>query len=116
MKIRHPTAIILIGWYLMIPPLVTRSGVLYMEPNVAAPLTEWRAAQLENGTTLDSEAECENFRSTVASNAKKLLLNAPPDLGKLPLERSERAAKWIFALGMIKSRCIASGDPRLKAK
>ena len=50
--IRHHTAIILIVWYLMLPPLLTRSGVLFMKPNDAAALTEWRPMQLENGATL----------------------------------------------------------------
>jgi hypothetical protein len=116
MKIRHLTATILIGWYLMFPPLVTRSGKIYMEPNVAAPLTEWRAAALENGTTLDSERICENSRSVLASNAKKLLLGAPANIEEKPLDTSERAGTWVFALEAIKSRCIASDDPRLKTK
>ena len=87
-----------------------------MKPNDAAALTEWRPMQLENGATLDSERSCENFRSTMASNAKNLLLNAPPDLEKMPLENSERASKWVFALGINNSRCVASDDPRLKSQ
>jgi len=85
----------------MFPPLVTRSGKIYMEPNGAAPLTEWRAAALENGTTLDSQRMCENSRSALASNAKKLLLDAPADIEKMPLATSERAGKWVFALEAI---------------
>jgi hypothetical protein len=72
MRIFHPTMIALIGWYIMFPPLVTRSKVIYMQPNVAAPLTEWRPMQLENGTTLDSERSCENFRSAMVINLKEL--------------------------------------------
>src|SRR5258708_5789833 len=115
MKIIHPTALILILWYIMIPPLVSRSGVLYMDRNVAAPLTEWRPMQMENGATLDSKHGCENLRSTIVSKAKDLLLNAPPDLRKMPLDKSESAGNWIFALGITNSRCMASDDPRLKA-
>lgn len=71
MKIRHPSAIVLILWYIMIPPLVMRSGVPYMQSNVTAPLAEWRAMQLEDGTILDSERTCENYRSTAASKVSK---------------------------------------------
>jgi hypothetical protein len=114
MKIRHPAAIILITWYIMFPPLVTRSGVVYMEPNVAAPLTEWRQMQLENGTKLDSESVCEDTRSTMVSKTKNLLADAPTDLEKMPLENNESAGNWVFALEAARSRCIASDDPRLK--
>jgi len=116
MKIRHPTAFILISWFIMTPPLINRSGVLYMQPNVAAALTEWRPMQLENGTILDSERTCEDFRSTIISKVKSLLVNAPPDLAKMPLDKSESSGNWVFALGVINSRCIASDDPRIQAK
>jgi hypothetical protein len=116
MSIKHSaTLAILIGWFLMFPPLINRSGVLYMEPDVSAPLTEWRPAQLEAGT-LDSKSVCENSRLALVSNAKNLLQDAPADLGKMRLEESERAGKWIFALEAAASRCIADDDPRLKAK
>jgi hypothetical protein len=116
MKINCATVIILIGWYLMLPPLVNRSGVLYMQPNVSAPLTEWRAADLQTGTTLDSAQTCEDIRSKMTSAAKKFALDAPTDIENMPMETSEQAGKWIFALEIAKSRCIASDDPRLKAQ
>jgi hypothetical protein len=72
--------------------------------------------QLEDGTILDSELKCEEVRSTIASKVKDLLLNAPPDLGKMPMNNSENAGKWTFASGVIDSRCLSSDDPRLKGK
>jgi hypothetical protein len=114
--IRHHTAIILIVWSILFPPLVTRSGVIYMEPNAVAPLTEWRAMQQDKGTTFDSERNCEDARSTMISEAKNLLRGAPADIEKMPLENSQNGANWVFALEASKSRCIAGDDPRLRAK
>jgi hypothetical protein len=116
MRIRHPAAMTLLAWYILFPPLVTRSGVVYMEPNVAARLTEWRPMQIEDGTVLDSERTCENYRSAMASAVGNSLPDAPPDLGKMPLNKSESAEKWVYAAEILNSRCIASDDPRLKAK
>ena len=30
MRIRHPAAMTLLAWYILFPPLVTRSGVVYI--------------------------------------------------------------------------------------
>lgn len=100
----------------MLPPLVSRSGQLYMKPDVKAPLTEWRAANLQGGTALDSEQACEDVRSKMTLKAKDLLRDAPRDLENMPLQASEQAGNWIFGLEAAASRCVSSDDPNLKAK
>ncbi|MGA7870780.1 MAG: hypothetical protein WCA22_07755 [Candidatus Binatus sp.] len=104
------------GWWIMFPPLVTRSGVIYMEPNVGAPLTEWRPMDLGKASTFDSESACQNARSEMESKAEGLLVGAPADLAKRPLEKTETAGKWVFALEVSQSRCIATDDPQLSSK
>jgi len=105
-----------VGWSIMFPPLTTRSGVIYMKPNVDAPLTEWRPMQLEKRPAYDSERACENFRSKMIAKAKDFIIGAPPDLEQRPLEKSETAGKWIFAMEANQSRCIASNDPGLNGQ
>jgi hypothetical protein len=100
-------------WSIMFPPLVVRSGVIYMEPNTTAAMTEWRPME---GPTFDSKSACENARSNIELKAKDLLVGAPPDLAKRPLEKTETAGKWIFALEVNQSRCVATDDPGLKGK
>jgi hypothetical protein len=83
---------------------------------VKAPLTEWRAADLQGGIALDSEQACKDVRSKMTSNAKDLLHDAPRDLENMPLQTSEQAGGWVFALEALASRCVPSDDPNIKAK
>jgi len=100
-------------WAIMFPPLVVRSGVIYMEPNTTAALTEWRPME---GPTFDSESACENARSNLTSHAKDMLVGVPGDLANRPLEKTETDGKWVVALEVNQSRCISTNDPGLKPK
>jgi hypothetical protein len=100
-------------WSIMFPPLVVRSGVIYMEPNTTAALTEWRAME---GPSFDSERACENARSKMESKSKDLLVGAPADLAKRPLEKTETDGKWVIGVEVVQSRCIADDDPGLRTK
>jgi hypothetical protein len=100
-------------WSIMFPPLVVRSGVIYMEPNTTAALTEWRPME---GPTFDSKSACENARSNLASHAKDSLAGAPGDLSSRPLEKTETDGKWVVALELNQSRCISTNAPGLKGK
>ena len=100
----------------MFPPLTSRSGQLYMKPDVKAALTEWRPSNLQGETTFDSEERCEAARSSLASKTKDLLRGAPNDIENRPLQTDEQSGKWIFALEVAASRCVSSDDPNLKAK
>ncbi|MGB8412740.1 MAG: hypothetical protein WCE23_07935 [Candidatus Binatus sp.] len=60
---------VLIGCYLMLPPLVSRSGLLNAES---------RAADLQSGAAPDSEGTCEDVRSKMASEEKNVGAPYPP--------------------------------------
>jgi len=51
MKPRHATALALVGWYLMVPPSVSRNLAL-----VYTPLSEWKIVD-----TFDSESACQQM-------------------------------------------------------
>ncbi|MGH7780401.1 MAG: hypothetical protein ACREQR_11295 [Candidatus Binataceae bacterium] len=65
------------------------------------------------GWVLDEE-RLERYRSKMLRDAKEMLRNAPPSVAEMPSET--RTVKWTFALGALKSRCLAGGDPELKSK
>ncbi len=98
MKPRHTAALALVGWYLLIPPLVNAPYKVDTE----APLTSWKVSQ-----TFDTREECD--KSLLAAHAKyKPTATAP--IGTI--KKGTRA----FALQMTFTRCVSSDDPRLKTK
>jgi len=88
MKPRHAAALVLCGWYLIVPPF-NKSG-----PLAGTPLSLWT----DHEGSYDTARECDQ--------GKQALLD---DLDKHQAFHDYRAAV-IFA------RCIASDDPRLKEK
>jgi hypothetical protein len=98
MKPRHAAALALVGWYLMVPPLVNAPYKIDME----APLTSWKLYQ-----TLDTAEECN--KALLSAQAKyKHTASAP--IGSI--KKGTRA----FALQMTFAQCVSSDDPGLKAK
>jgi hypothetical protein len=88
MKLRHATALALVGWYLMTPP----------PDNLKAPISAW-----EISASYDTAEQCSLEQQTFFDTAiKQRSLN----LGKL---RAGNEA-------MLHAQCIASDDPRLKEK
>jgi hypothetical protein len=59
MKPRHAAALALVGWYLLVPPLVNAPYKIDTE----APLTSWKVYQ-----TFDTHEECD--KSLLAAHAK----------------------------------------------
>jgi len=112
-RVLHSVALVFSGWYLMVPPQTQHAEVAYVQPNTDAPMKAWQAMQGPSGPAYVSKQECEDFRSRMVSDAKKILLTAPPGLGKMV--STVATVKWAFALEAVKSQCIASDDPRLKA-
>jgi hypothetical protein len=108
----------LMGWLLLFPPQSERSGEILVGPNESAPLRQWNALQgdkVGDSGAFPTKSECEEYRSkTIVDVKRRLLIDAPPDVEKMPSET--RTVKWTFALGALKSRCVSSNDPRLKAK
>ena len=95
---RHAAALALLGWYLMVPPLVNAPYKIDME----APLTSWKVYQ-----TLDTAEEC-NKALLSAQAQYKHTASAP--VGSI--KKGTRA----FALQMTFAQCVSSDDPGLKAK
>ena len=91
MKVSHTVALALVGWYLMVPPLIG--------PNYAiksnAPFSQWVIVQ-----TFNTAGDCE--REKAARKAK--ILPGTAARGVVPYCRD------CFL------QCIATDDPRLKAK
>ncbi len=84
MKLRHTAALALVGWYLMLPPVVSR-WPLREQSN--APLSRWAIM-----ASFDSAEHCENAHAN------------------LDEEHKDRSDALVF-LGVA---CIGTDDPRLK--
>jgi hypothetical protein len=93
MMLRHAAALALVGWYLMIPPVVGQGSGRKVWHH--APLRKW-----ERGATFNSEEVC-NQRLRVPRNVKG------------PFENFTQA---LVAEQFSDGRCVRSNDPRLKPK
>jgi hypothetical protein len=92
MKPRHAAALLLVGWYLMMPPPDPENMT---QVNTGAPLTSWRSMK-----TYSSKKDCEKDRDDDrAAGARGL--NSPSQ------------TKRVIATVMSSVQCIASDDPRL---
>ena len=89
MKPRHAAALALIGWYLIVPPLVNAPYKIDTE----APLTSWKVYR-----TFDTADEC---RKTLSSTQSKYRHTATAPSGTI--KRGTRA----FALQMVFAQCVA---------
>jgi hypothetical protein len=87
MNLRHAAALALVGWYLMVPPGKSNSGV---EPDLQWPLAQWSSLQ-----SFDAAADCER--------AKKEL-----QLKYMSLSSAHRVTVFEMAT------CVEADDPRLK--
>jgi hypothetical protein len=102
MNLRHAAALVLVGWYLMVPPL-SPSGPHYVVLR-GAPLSEWIIDE-----SFDSAAECEQARHDGILSARQSAEKAgickpvPGSTCDDPLLQEAVLAK-----------CIATDDPRLK--
>jgi hypothetical protein len=90
MKPRHATALALLGWYLMTPPLRSPGGELAPE----APLSKWRSPH-----AYDSARECERAKEAYVKSAKR---------------GEQQASDRGFSAAILLAQCIASDDPRLR--
>ena len=80
----------LLGWYLMTPPLHSPGGELELD----APIARWRSAH-----AYDSANECEKAREAFVKSTRG---------EEGAVERDKR-----FSGAILQSQCIASDDPRL---
>ena len=92
MNLRHAAALALVGWYLMVPPQQSFKDHKYYE----APLVEWT-----HKATFDAEFECKQEISKGCHHYEHI----EGYYGMLGLEGP-----------LCRARCVATDDPRLKAK
>lgn len=91
MNLRHAAALALVGWYLMIPQSALPPNVAYKKP-----LSTWQTIQ-----SFDTADECQDYLSDFFQRSRE----------KAALNMLEPAYRdFMFA------QCVASDDPRLKAK
>ena len=88
MKFHHAAALMLLGWYLMAPPMYSPGDVV----DERAPLSQWKTIN-----SFDTASQCHNYMNTLRSAVS----GHPPD---------EQAT---IRKRLAKSLCIASDDPRL---
>jgi len=67
MNLRHAAALALVGWYLMVPPVVCEKGKCTAELN--APFSQWHRSRKSAG----SESNCEEARPKVRAAVDKAI-------------------------------------------
>ena len=90
MTTRHITALALVGWYLMIPPLQNPNGDPSGPRNLRAPISEW-----DQMAAYDSAARCQR-------DIAKYYVFPQPDGTNKPVKPL-----------VIGGLCISTDDPRL---
>jgi hypothetical protein len=95
MKTRHAAALALVGWYLMVPPVVCEKGKCTTQ--LDAPFSQWHRSK----RSADSESACEQARPKVRAAVDKAIENV--------------SARAEFDKALASGLCISSDDPRLKA-
>jgi hypothetical protein len=98
--LRHASALVLVGWYLMLPPVNPNN----LSVDSDAPIAQW-----EIGNSFDSASQCDALRLQVraASNSRARYDDAKSQQHP-PLSYSEWQKRLKAAV------CIATDDPRLK--
>lgn len=105
MRPRHATALVIVVWYLMIPPIGADNKV-----GAHAPLPTWR-----KGVQFNSQKECEDSLKDAIDNPMTLAeyqaaAKATRKAKMQPLSMSEMTKRTAESL------CVARDDPRIKAK
>jgi hypothetical protein len=99
MKPRHAVALVLVGWYLMVPP-VTPKGVV----DIDAPRSAWK-----NTGSFDSAQQCESTR--ILNPTHEAWLSVARSAG---LQGDNAGLERIWRQLLADSECIATDDSRLK--
>jgi hypothetical protein len=93
MKPRHAAALVLVGWYLILPPITPDGNV-----DSGAPLARWKI-----DAKLDTAAQCKNLRDAL-HHVTVLARRAEDPPMQIEIGADHRAL------------CIQADAPRLKAK
>jgi hypothetical protein len=114
MKLRHAAALALVGWFLMMPPLLKKSV------DLTAPFSRWVTVN-----SYDTSKQCEDEKASIQDAAPENLSQLKSQLKGLgikddPADNKERlkiAHDMYFDEVVVPlAQCIASDDPRLKGK
>jgi hypothetical protein len=95
MKPRHATALAVIGWYLLMPPLVDNPNST-VKVETSGPLSTWDRF----GKELPTKEACKAY----IAHVKQLF------------EKSEESEKDALDYWLSHARCVSGDDPRLKEK
>jgi hypothetical protein len=106
MNLRHAAAFALVGWYLVMPPPLTSNP---NKPDLIAPLSKWIVRE-----QFDTASKCKKSRQVVTP------LEHDPNF-QPAAETAARQQGQVFSVEKWRAfaepqKCIASDDPRLKAK
>jgi hypothetical protein len=105
MTLRHAAALTLVGWYLMVPPVVDNApghSGKWVAAIMNGSLTNW-----EQWASYDTAKECNDFRFNESSDTAHSLVS-----GKIPPEKRHAIEKYYAEIDL--AQCIATDDPRLK--
>ncbi len=101
MTLRHAAALVLVGWYFIMPPARTSpKGIVNM--NIKAPLSRWQIVG-----RFDSIKDCNEY----SDELRKMTREAEnPNIS--PVEK--RIEEGTMNILLANSQCIATDDPRIK--
>jgi len=116
MNPRHAAALALVGWYLMVPPLMTPCPSKH-PPKHPPPLNFWGDAPLSRWDTVRSfnrAGDCEKeLKATIQRTTDpKFTIVVPANMGPDEVSRS----RMNMITRDISAQCVSTGDPRLKEK
>ena len=98
MTIRHPAALALVGWFLMVPPAIPGTR----EVNQSAPLSQWKIRRKFPHSQGCEIAKARLHDQALAAQTENDAMN--PRRGGIP------ALHCILC----QAQCVAEDDPRLK--
>ncbi|HEY6418785.1 MAG TPA: hypothetical protein VIX59_07275 [Candidatus Binataceae bacterium] len=110
MKLRHAAAFALVGWYLMLPPAAKWMAQLL---ETGKPLSEWDAQE-----SFDTAQECKAAQRKIENFLESELSKQHEEAESDQSYLDDPIVQSLFGVQarIRTSRCIASDDPRLKAK
>ena len=108
MKLHHAAGLVLVGWYLMIPPSPSynQDGSMKAFP----PISAWTVSSAH-----DASAECESAKEHILGDALGACNKNPrqPSAGN---RATCDQVLWEFLGQALHAQCIATDDPRLKGR
>jgi len=116
MNPRHAAALALVGWYLMVPPLMTPCPSKH-PPKHPPPLNFWGKAPLRRWDTVRSFNRADDCEKEVKAMIQrtadpKFTIAVPANMGTDEISQSRKN----MITRDISARCVATDDPGLKKK